>query len=654
MKRRTPPRLETLLAGISDALFTFDREWRFTYVNDKAAEITGFPPEELLGRDCWDIFPNAVGTGFYAQLRRAMAEQRVTRFEDYHARLNIWLENRLYPTPEGLSLFAADITERKRAEEALQLLADAGAILASSLDYAATLSAIACRIVPRFADWCAIDLVEADASLRRLTTVRTDAAMEEHEEVLSFAALRVLRGGQPYRIVKLTEEVLAEIAELTGDDADLPRLRALSVRSLLSVPLRAPGRIAGTLTFATMRSPRRYGPDDLELALGIAHAAALALDNSRLFERMLEDDRRKDEFLAMLAHELRNPLAPIVNIAEMLRLRGDDPAVRTRAVEMIARQSRHMARLLDDLLDISRIRHGKIELRREPVEISEVMRRTVEAALPLAEPRGQEIALIPPAEPVWLDADPARLEQVLANLVNNAVKFTPSGGRIEVAGEAGQGEVVLWVRDNGTGLTPELAQRIFEPFVQEDRSLDRSQGGLGIGLTLVRTLVGLHGGSVEVYSEGPGRGSEFTVRLPRRPAPPPPPAVQPPPPAAEERRRKVLLVEDNPDAAAALADLLDLWGYEVVVAGDSDAALRAMESFTPRILLLDIGLPGMDGYELARHLRTRLGTLKARFIALTGYGQEADRRRSAEAGFDHHLTKPVDPPQLKELLSRRE
>jgi CheY-like chemotaxis protein len=367
----------------------------------------------------------------------------------------------------------------------------------------------------------------------------------------------------------------------------------------------------------------------------------------------MEDDRRTDELLAVLAHELRNPLAPILNAAEMLRLRGGDPEARTWVVEMITRQARQMARLLDDLLDFSRIRYGKIELRREPLEVSELMRRAVDAARSQAEVRGQEIALAPPGEPVWLDADPARLEQVLANLLNNAIKFTPAGGRVALSAELQGDEVVLRVRDNGTGIPPELVDRIFDPFVQEDRSLSRSQGGLGIGLTLVRTLVGLHGGSVAAHSKGRGHGSELVVRLPR--GAPPPVSVQIPEPAPglEERRRKVLLVEDNPDAAAALADLLELWGYQVVVAADSEAALEALEGFAPRILLVDIGLPGMDGYELARRLRKHPPLARARFIALTGYGQEADRHRSAAAGFDHHLTKPVDPPMLKELLGRR-
>ncbi|HJX30102.1 MAG TPA: ATP-binding protein [Thermoanaerobaculia bacterium] len=641
------PRLETVLAGLGDAFLTLDREWRFTFVNQKAAEIAGRPVEQLLGQVCWDVFPAAVGSLLYDGLHRAMAEQRASHFEGYHARLNIWLENRAYPTPEGVSLFTTDITERKRAEEALQVLADVGPILTSSLDHEETLPRLVQRLVPQLADWCALDVVQEDGSLRRLAVARVDPELIQGERDLGFAIDQVVRTGEPVRIAKATETALR--AAVGASDA-LRRLQILRLRSLLCVPLGSPDCVGGALTLATIRSARRYGPEQLRLAQGLAHGASLALASSRLYQQLLEEDRRKDDFLAMLAHELRNPLAPIVNATEMLRIRGDDPGVRHRAVEIVGRQSRHMARLLEDLLDVSRIRHGKIQLRREPVEVRDLVRRVVDAARTLG---GHEIETVLPADPIWLNADPARLEQVLANLLHNAVKFTPAPGRIVVRVELRDAEVVLRVRDEGAGIPPDLAARIFDPFVQEDRSLARSQGGLGIGLTLVRSLVGLHGGEVEAHSEGPGHGSELVVRLPWQPGVRPADGLAAPPPGEPERRRKVLVVEDNPDAAEALAEILRLWGYESHVAGDGPAGLELALQVRPRILLLDIGLPGMDGYELARRLRCLPGLQNARYIALTGYGQESDRQRSREAGFDYHLTKPVAPQTLREVLEQR-
>ncbi len=641
------PRLETVLAGLADAFLTLDREWRFTFINQKAAEIGGLPTEQLLGRVCWEVFPAAVGSLLYDGLHRAMAEQQAIHFEGYHARLNVWLENRAYPTPEGVSLFTTDITERKRAEEALQILADVGPILTSSLDHEDTLTRLVQRLVPQLADWCALDLLQEDGSFRRLAVARADPELSENEKDLGFAVDQVVRTSEPVRIGKTTMEALREVA---GEGEVPERLQVLGLRSLLCVPLGPPGCVAGALTLATVASLRRYGPEQLELAQGLAHGAALSLASSRLYQRLVEEDRRKDDFLAMLAHELRNPLAPIVNATEMLRLRGDDPKARQRAVEIVARQSRHMARLLEDLLDVSRIRHGKIELRREPVEIRDLVRRVVDAARTLG---GHEIETTLPADPVWLNADPARLEQVLANLLHNAVKFTPAPGRIVVRVETRDSEVVLRVCDEGAGIPPDLASRIFDPFVQEDHSLARSKGGLGIGLTLVRSLVGLHGGEVEAHSEGPGHGSELIVRLPWQPGVEPAAARAQPVPGEPERRRKVLVVEDNPDAAEALAEILRLWGYEAHVAGDGPSGLELAVQVRPRILLLDIGLPGMDGYELARRLRRLPGLQHARYIALTGYGQESDRQRSRDAGFDHHLTKPVAPQMLREMLEQR-
>jgi signal transduction histidine kinase len=390
-----------------------------------------------------------------------------------------------------------------------------------------------------------------------------------------------------------------------------------------------------------------------QLAAELAQKAeALA----RLNQEIQEAHRRKDEFLAMLAHELRNPLAPLRNALHILRLDPLGGPAAGQALEIAERQVGHLARLIEDLLDVSRITRGKIELRKEPVEFGHVIARAVESTGPLFAAGGHTLEVVGPPEPLWLQADPTRLEQVLANLLNNAAKYTEPGGRITLtAGREGQ-EVVLRVRDTGIGIPADMLERVFDLFTQAHRSLASSyQWGLGIGLALVRRLVELHGGSVQAFSEGPGTGSEFVVRLPLQAEPvavPPESAAGGGRPAA--RPRRVLVVDDNQDAAQSLACLLELEGHEVRTAHDGTAALETARAFPPDVVLLDIGLPGLDGYQVARRLRELLGLEQALLVAVTGYGQEEDRRRAEEAGFDHHLAKPVDLEALHELLAGAE
>jgi two-component system CheB/CheR fusion protein len=367
-------------------------------------------------------------------------------------------------------------------------------------------------------------------------------------------------------------------------------------------------------------------------------------------DALAEADRRKDEFLAMLGHELRNPLAPIRNAVQLLRrLTPPDPHVRFSA-DLIDRQAQAMARLVDDLLDVSRITRGKINLQREPVDLAAVVARAVETARPLLDARGHTLAVTLPPDPLWAEADPTRLTQVVANLLNNAAKFTQEGGHVWMTVERRPGEAVLRVRDDGLGIPAALLPHVFDLFTQGDRSLARVEGGLGIGLTLVKRLVELHGGGVEAQSEGPGRGSEFVVRLPvpqwqangaERAGQTVRPPVTP---------RRVLVVDDNVDAAESLAMLLRVQRHEVRTAHDGPAALDAAAAFRPEVVLLDIGLPRMDGYEVARRLRGQADSQMTLLVALTGYGQDDDRRRAAEAGFDAYLVKPADPAALHNLL----
>jgi PAS domain S-box-containing protein len=365
-----------------------------------------------------------------------------------------------------------------------------------------------------------------------------------------------------------------------------------------------------------------------------------------------EADRRKDEFLAMLAHELRNPLAPIANAVEVMRMLDlDHPDLRW-VQEVVDRQVRQMTRLVDDLLDVSRITSGKITLRKELVELTSIVATAIENCRHQTDAREQELTASIPAGPILLEADPARLEQLIANLLNNAAKYTEPRGKIWLSVEVRGDQVEVRVRDTGIGLAPEMLPRIFDLFAQADQSLARSQGGLGLGLTLVRRIVELHGGTVQAFSLGLGQGSELTVRLPVSkvcPSENPMPAPVATPVARTGLR--VLVVDDNVDTLRGMTKLLHRSGYEVKVAHDGQTAIEAARAFQPEVVVLDIGLPGMDGYQVARKLRQEEDLKGALIIANSGYGQESDRVRSREAGFDHHLVKPIDYSALLELLA---
>jgi two-component system CheB/CheR fusion protein len=363
-----------------------------------------------------------------------------------------------------------------------------------------------------------------------------------------------------------------------------------------------------------------------------------------------EADRRKDEFLATLAHELRNPLAPIKNAVELLRLSDGKGESSVQIREMLQRQVGQMRRLIDDLLDVSRISRGTIELKRERVELAAAIRSATEISRPAIEKMSHKLSITLPAEPLYLDADPIRLAQMLANLLNNACKFTDPGGRIALTAAREGSSVVLSVKDNGIGIAPEKLPHIFTMFFQVDRSLERSQTGLGIGLTIVYRLAALHGGTVEARSEGVGKGSEFVLTLPCLAEKSIFEAVEAPSDGAAARHR-ILVADDNADAADSLTTLLSLVGNDVQTARDGQEAVEAAQAFQPEVVLLDIGMPRLNGYEACRRLRQQPRGDEILLIALTGWGQQSDRRRTREAGFDAHMVKPVDLNELMKLLA---
>ena len=440
--------------------------------------------------------------------------------------------------------------------------------------------------------------------------------------------------------------------------AQFAGVHPLLVEGLL-VPFHVDGQAVGTVWVIAHDETRKFDAEDQRLLESLATFAAMAYQTrlsiaaqTKANQDLQQADRRKSEFLAMLAHELRNLLAPIRNVVEILRRLGGDEQKMKPVTEMMQRQVGQMVRLVDDLLDVSRISRGEIELRREPVELASIVHHAVEAVRPLCEKMHHELTVTLPPQPMYLNADPSRLVQVVGNLLNNACKFTETGGRIRLSVEREGKRALIRVQDTGIGIAVEHLPRIFEMFMQADTSFERPRDGLGVGLTLVKSVVEMHDGTVEARSAGVGQGSEFAVRLPLLSAPLPPLPREPSgikPVAAVPRR--ILVVDDNRDSADSLAMLLQLIGHQVHIAHDGPEAVEKAATFQPHVILLDIGLPTLNGYEAARRIREQQRQKGLTLVALTGWGQDEDRRRSVEAGFDAHMTKPVDFAALTKLLA---
>lgn len=566
---------------------------------------------------------------------------------------------------KGYVAFIADVTERKRAEEALRLLADAGKLLAESLDGEHALARAARLAAPALADWCTIDLVNDGGGGERVASVHADPARQPLMEELkrfppdwegSSLAARVLRSGEPALLADLPPE-----PETADDQARI--LRRLAARSWLSVPLLAHGRTLGVWSFAYAESGRRYQERDLAVAQELAYRAALALDNSRLYRQADEASRAKDKFLANLSHELRTPLTPVLAMVARLEVDSHLPAGVRAGLDLIRRNVELEARLIDDLLDLTRISRGQLELHAESVDLERVIRQALETCDErLLAARRIDLDLAAPKRLIW--GDPSRLVQVFWNLFNNALKFTPAGGWIRVrsyldvdpaaAGQPPAPCLVAEVSDSGLGIEPDALAKIFATF-HDGVQAARRFGGLGLGLGISKAIVELHGGRLTAASGGRDKGSTFTCRLPLQ-APPaagerPAEAslAKPRPGPGVNRPLHILLVEDHADSATAMADLLGAMGHQVTVTGTVAAALAAAERGGLDLVLSDLGLPDGDGCELMRQLASRH---RLRGIALSGYGMVEDVAKSHEAGFAFHLTKPVNLKTLRAALRR--
>ncbi|MDY7226356.1 response regulator [Hyalangium rubrum] len=493
-----------------------------------------------------------------------------------------------------------------------------------------------------------------------------DASRYMVTRILEMSGHRVIEAGTGGDALRLAAELRPELVILDVRLPDLSgyevaaRLRAnpetasLSVMHTSATFVTADKRVQGLDSGADAYLTEPFEPAELlatvKSLLRLRHAERELRQRA---DQLAEADRRKDEFLAMLAHELRNPLAAIMTAIGILERKSTEDAKETRMRSIIHRQTHHLARLVDDLLDVSRITRGKVELRRTRLDLVEVLRQALTLIRPVAEGRGLSLESTLPEQPLWLEADGTRLEQVFTNLLDNAAKYSDAGGNIRVQlfqeGVDGSARAVVRITDTGIGIPAHKLPTIFELFAQADETLERSRGGLGIGLTLVRNLVEMHGGIVYANSPGAGRGSEFVVKLPLAAHQL---ALKGDSLTAPERprQRRILLVEDNSDARQALQDLLELWGHQVQVAQDGMGGVATALEIRPELALVDIGLPGLDGYRVAQELRARVGQ-EIRLVAITGYGGPEDRSRALQAGFDHHLVKPVKPDELNRLLT---
>lgn len=546
---------------------------------------------------------------------------------------------------------------RRRTEESLAFLAHASTSLAALVDRESALQQAARLPIPFLADWCVVYVVDGDGDIEYHAHAHVDAAKDRllGEMLNKFpldwssntATVQALRTGQSQLMAELPEPLLSSF---TQTDEHREMVAQLRPHAVISVPLKIRDRTIGVIGLVACEPERRYTQEEVALAENLAERVAVAVDNARLFYAVKEASRQKDEFLAMLAHELRNPLAAIRYAVLLGQLAPDQSPAETLGI--IDRQTGNLAHLIDDLLDVSRISRDKITLRRRPTDVAAVVNAAAATVRPLLEEKRHSLSLEIPASPIALFVDPTRTEQILANLLTNAAKYTNHEGRITVRCRPESHQAIIEVIDTGIGLPPELLTRVFDLFAQADRTLDRAEGGLGIGLTVARKLAELHGGTIEAHSDGVGRGSTFTVRLPLAEQPfVRDESTSPNYDAGSVGRRKILVVDDNRDTATSCASIFKALGHEVQTAFDGFAALETARAFHPEAIFLDIGLPGINGFDVARTLRSE-GFTKETIVAVSGYGQPDDRQRSREAGFDDHLVKPVPHEDLLGVLRR--
>jgi PAS domain S-box-containing protein len=620
------------LRSIGDAVITTDNEARITYINGVAESLTGWSHEEALGQPLDRVFRiinevtlQPVENPAFRALRQGvvvgLANHTILIKKDGS---ECPIDDSAAPIRNeqgdvsGCVLIFRDVTAQRliEREKSNQLLT---ARLLASIVESSNDAIISKSLDGIIQSW--------NAAAERLFGYTSEQVVGRHISLVI----------PPERLSE-EEQIIASLKEGKRiEHYETERLRSDGQRITVSLtisPIKdGSGNVIGASKIARDVTERKHMEDDLR----------------RLAADLSAADRRKNEFLATLAHELRNPLAPMSNMLAVLKRSNGDVEILKRAHDTIERQLAQMVRLVDDLLDLNRITHDRLELRRREVELSSVIQQAIEVARPLIDTAGQRLIVDLPAEPIYLNADQARLAQLFGNLLNNSSKYTSAEGTITLAAERSDGEVLVTVKDNGAGIPQDKLDSIFDMFMQVDRTSEQSQAGLGIGLTLVKRLTEMHGGSIEARSAGEGQGSEFVVRLPILSKP----SVSSEPESTVESspERRILIVDDNRDSADSLAMLLEITGNKTYLAHDGVEALEAVEKYRPEVVLLDIGLPRLDGHEVCRRIREKPWGKNIVIIALTGWGQEDDRRKSEEAGFNGHLVKPVDYDKLLELLS---
>lgn len=665
---------QTTFDSINDGVGLLNSQGRFLRCNIALTEILSKPESDIIGCLYQEVVQTMLGAIDTTPFERV---QETHRRESWSLQSsNRWFCITIDPVFSlggaftGAVYILAEITDRRRAEEALRFLAEASTVLATSLDYETTLTNVANLAVPQIADWCLVDIVEEDGSIRRLAISHQDSAKVElawdlawrysHKPNALIGVPNVIRTRQPEMIAEISESWLVEHAQ---DKEHLQILRGLEMQSYIIVPLYTSGRVLGAIVLITAESRRRYEQADLSLALDLGRRSAIAIDNARLYREAQNANRMKDEFLATLSHELRSPLNAILGWTRLLNTRKFDEATTAKALETIERSARSQAQLVEDLLDVSRIIQGKLRLNVRPLELISVIEAAIEIVRPAAVAKEIQIQSVLDSAVGAVAGDFDRLQQIIWNLLSNAVKFTPKQGHVQVLLKRVNSNVEIIVTDTGQGISAEFIPYVFDRFRQADSSITRSYSGLGIGLAIVRNLVELHGGTVRVSSQGEGKGATFTVKLPLIPvrvnvdtAEPIQPTIGQAvafdnPPALNGVR--VLIVDDEAEAREYIIAVLQQCGAEVSAVASASEAIAAFSQLKPDVLVSDIGMPFEDGYSLIRQIRALTleqgGQIPA--IALTAYARAEDRTRAIAAGFQIHIPKPVEPAELATVVA---